>query len=363
MTSNLLLVVDSYISDNTRAEACSNLITQLRTYLPEYEILLINKSNNNFDLEKKVDYYFNYGKSFLVGYPPERILDGRYEAPYVYVGTGAGTCENWLPFVGIHDHVAGIYNSFVLSANIAKTLGYNKVFKVEFDTVFDVEELLEIKNDFPKEWDYLFYGKRKEGQWAKPWHYLIDVHICGYPVNLFDDFNIVKNDDEFWQLCDRLGYWGKWIEYIIPHVLEYQNQKLPLSGIHYEGHWHEKFPKTQFDIINGAGGWTEKWKNIPKVCKVSYSAEEDYIPNEYILFYWNDKELNLEVSVKVYDQDELIHDFSINLSPNCYYLEKFPLNNELRIEKTNIYNGTTETYTEIVSPENIGKFNTRFLYN
>ena len=62
---------------------------------------------------------------------------------------------------------------------------------------------------------------------------------------LFDGFNIVKNDDEFWELCNKLGYWGKWIEYIIPHVLEYQNNKNSLSGIHYEGHWHEKFPKTQ----------------------------------------------------------------------------------------------------------------------
>ena len=73
MTNNLLLVIDSYISDNIRAEACSNLITQLRTHLPEYELLLINKSNNSFDLEKKVDYYFNYGKGFLVGYPPEQV--------------------------------------------------------------------------------------------------------------------------------------------------------------------------------------------------------------------------------------------------------------------------------------------------
>jgi len=39
MANNLLLVVDSYISDNIRAEACSNLIDQLKTYLPEYEIL------------------------------------------------------------------------------------------------------------------------------------------------------------------------------------------------------------------------------------------------------------------------------------------------------------------------------------
>jgi len=246
MSNNLLLVIDSYISDSTRAEACSNLITQLRTNLPEYEILLINKSSNSFDLEKQVNYYFNYGKGFLVGYPPEEIIKNEYyEVPYVYVTTNFGTCENWFPFVGVSDHVAGIYNSFVL----------------------------------------------------------------------------------------------------------------------YEGFWYDLFPKTQFDIINGAGGWADKWKSIPKICKVSYNEHEDHIKNEFVLFYWNDKEEPMNISVKVYDQENIIHENSVTLNQNHYHLSKFPLEKELRIEKTNIYNGTEETFVEIVSPENISKFNTRFLYN
>lgn len=364
MSNNLLLVIDSYISDSTRAEACSNLITQLRTNLPEYEILLINKSSNSFDLEKQVNYYFNYGKGFLVGYPPEEIIKNEYyEVPYVYVTTNFGTCENWFPFVGVSDHVAGIYNSFVLSADIAKSLGYEKLFKVEFDTVFDTEELLKIKDDLQKEWEYLFYGKRQEGQWAKPWQYLIDIHICGYSVNLFDGFNIVKNDNEYWNLCNKIGYWGKWIEYIIPHILEYQLKYKNIEGICYEGFWYDLFPKTQFDIINGAGGWADKWKSIPKICKVSYNEHEDHIKNEFVLFYWNDKEEPMNISVKVYDQENIIHENSVTLNQNHYHLSKFPLEKELRIEKTNIYNGTEETFVEIVSPENISKFNTRFLYN
>jgi len=364
MSNDLLLVVDSYLSNKDRADACLNLIGQLKENLPEYEILLINKSKESYGLEKQVNYYFNYGKGFLVGYPPEDVIKNeQYEVPYVYVRTDTGTCENWLPFTEVSDHVAGIYNSFVLSADIAKSLGYKRIFKVEFDTVFDNEELLNIKKDFEKEWEYLFYGKRKEGQFAKPWHYLIDIHICGYSVDLFNGFNIVKNDDEYWALCNKIGYWGKWIEYIIPNVVGYQQREKNIEGICYEGFWYDLFPKTQFDIINGAGGWADKWKSIPKVCRISYNEHEDHVTNEFCLFYWNDNEDVLEIKTKIYDKEEIIYDFSINLNHKHFYLEKFPLNSDLRIEKTNIYNGTVETYIENISPENVGKFSTRFLYN
>src|SRR6056300_1765193 len=110
MYGDLLLVVDAYLSNKERAEACLNLINQLKEILPEYEILLINKSKESYGLEKQVDYYFNYGKGFLVGYPPEDVIKNKqYEVPYVYVETDTGVCENWLPFIGVTDHVVGIY--------------------------------------------------------------------------------------------------------------------------------------------------------------------------------------------------------------------------------------------------------------
>jgi hypothetical protein len=363
MYDDLLLVVDAYLSNKERSEACLNLINQLKEILPEYEILLINKSKESYGLEKQVDHYFNYGKSFLVGYPPEDIISNEnYELPYVYAGNDQGVCENWLPLKGISDHVASVYNSFIIASNLTKMLGYNKLFRVEYDTIFDKDELLDIKKDLQKDWEYLFYGKRQEGKWAKPWHYLIDVHICGYSPDLFNGFTLVKNDDEYWKLCNKIDYFGKWIEYVISHVLEYQLKEKEIKGICYEGFWYDLFPKTQFDIISGSGGWIDKWKSMPKICKVSYDQGITEVTNEFTLFYWNDQESDLTIKTKIYDDDTLIHDFDITLKNNYTYIEKFPLEKELRIEKTNIIKGNIEEYTEYISPQTITQHNTRFMY-
>ena len=94
---------------------------------------MINKSGDNYGLEKLVDYYFNLNKSFMVGYPPQDVLETKkYSIPYVYVDTSIGICENWLPFTGITDHVGGIYNSFVISSQITKLLN---------DAEFDISTL------------------------------------------------------------------------------------------------------------------------------------------------------------------------------------------------------------------------------
>jgi hypothetical protein len=47
-----------------------------------------------------------------------------------------------------------------------------------------------------------------------------------------------------------------------------------------------KYSNTKFDLINNPGGWVDKWKNIPKICKIKQDVNE--ITNKIGLFYWND---------------------------------------------------------------------------
>jgi len=361
---NTLLVIDSYLSAEDRAESCRNLVKQLREVFDDgYEILLINKSNKDFGLQKEVDYYYNLSNSFMVGYPPERILvTERYERPYVYVGTGVGVCENWLPLTGVTDHVAGIYNSFVFASKISNMLGYSHVFKVEYDTVFDIDELRDIKTDIEKEKDYIFYGVRKEGEWAKEHHYLIDVHIVGYSNKIFDGFEIVRNDDEFWKLNEKINYYGKWIEYIIPSIFEYQKRDNTYDGIEYNGDLRHKYPKSKFDIINGAGEWTEKWKNIPKVCYMKNDTDEENF--NFGLFYWNDNENDLNIQTQIEDENgDVVYSSDLNLRNKFFNFDKVKLNDKtFTIKKKNTINGQTEEYTEIITKESVKKSNVHFLY-
>jgi len=362
---NTLLVIDSYLSAEDRAESCRNLVKQLREVFNDgYEILLINKSNKDFGLQKDVDYYYNLSNSFMVGYPPEHILvSEKYERPYVYVGTGVGVCENWLPLTGVTDHVAGIYNSFVISTKIAEMNGYSHVFKVEYDTIFDIEELRDIKKDLELEKDYIFYGIRKMGEYAKKHHYLIDVHIAAYSNKIFNGFDVVENDDDFWKLNEKIDYYGKWIEYIIPRVFEYQKRDKDYDGIEYEGYLRNKYPLSQFDIINGAGEWTEKWKNMPKVCYLKNDNDEDNF--NFGLFYWNEDHEEMKIEVVVENENgEVMYDSNLNLKHKFFNFDKVELNDKTyTIKKKNTINGRVEEYTEVLTKESVTKSNVHFKFN
>ena len=208
--NNVIFVVDGYLSNEERYLTCDKLIDQIRKVYPGIKILLINKHVLTWGLEEKVDHYFYFGEGFMLGHPPIELLEKNlYERPYTYLKTERGVFENWFPLTNVTDHVANIYNTFLISSKLAKALGYEKVFKIEYDTFFDEEEFLSIKNDIDHFTDYLFFGTRKEGEWAKPHHYLIDVHMVGYSYRCFETYEAVKNDEDWWKLCERVNYYGK----------------------------------------------------------------------------------------------------------------------------------------------------------
>lgn len=365
MNQDTLIFIDSYLSNNERANTCKNLISQLREYFPEYKLALLNKFDNSWELDSLVDYYLYNGDSIMIGMPPQWILDQElYEKQYVYVGTGLGTCENWMPLIGVTDHVASMYNSFILSSQFAKSLGYKKIFKIEYDTILDKEESKLIKEDINKFQDYLLYGKRQEGQWAKPHHYLADIHIIGYSTNLFSDFDLVKNDDNFWELCKNIGYYGKWVEYIIPTIIELQTQKNQLNGLIYPISVRKLYSKTQFDVLNSPSYWTQKWDNIPKICRVSYDKGKSEVSNELVVFFWNDKEGDLEINTTIRNiYKEIIYYKQIVLKSRYWSIDKISFNEELFVTNYNTRNGETEIYEFSIKPEELINLPTRFLYN
>jgi len=298
----------------------------------------------------------------MVGEPPQHLLDSKkYERGYVYMNTSLGTCENWVPLTGVTDHVASIYNGFILSARIAKSLGFKKVFKVEYDTDFDIEELKSIKNDFPKFKDYLLHGKRQEGEYAKKWHYLTDVHTIGYSVDLFDGFDFSLTDESWWELCEKINYYGKWIEYIIPCIIEYQRKIKELDGIVYDGECKYNFPNTRFDIINSPSYWTEKWEDLPKICKVD--IDNTPVTNQIVLFYWNEKDTDVKVECNITNsQGEIIYTKDIVLSPKAWIVDNVPLKEQLYIENINTRENNPRKATFTFSPDTITKTPIKFRY-
>ena len=362
MISDLLIVVDGYLSTPERAKVCSKLIEQLQAVLP-YDIALFNKFSFSWGLESKTKYYWTHTGGFMVGSPPQEILDKElYERPYVYVKTNIGTHENWLPLVGVHDHVANIYNSFIFTSVAAKNLGYKRIFKIEADTEFDLNDLKSLKNDLESFEDFLLYGERQEGDWAKPHHRLMDVHMVGFSVNLFKDFDIVCNDNDYWNLCEKINYYGKWIEYVIPTIIYYQRQNYSFKGINHPGSVRDQYPNSKFDLINNPGGWVDKWKNQPKICKILlHKDDKKELTNKFGLFYWNEED-RLEINCRVINlSGEEIYNKDVTLDPFTWAYDELFLNGEYTIINTNTRNGIKEEFITKVSSNNILEFNTRFI--
>jgi hypothetical protein len=365
MNSDLIIFIDGYLSDQKRANACFDLIKQLQKNLP-YKIALLNKYPYSWGLDYKVDYYFYHGEGFMVGPPPQELLDKQlYERPYVYVESDFGIMENWLPLVGINDHVANMYNSFLTTSKTAENLGFKRVFRVEADTLFDETELKDIAKDLETFQDYLLYGERQEGDWAKPHHRIMDIHILGYSVNLFEGFDLVKNDKDFWKLCEKINYYGKWIEYIIPTVIYYQ-QQLPNTnfvGIKYEGRIRDKYPNTSFDLINSPGGWTNRWTGTPRICKVLPHKDGEELTNTMGLYYWNEDDNHpLEVKTEVINhKGESIYNKNVTVNPHTWIYDELPLEGEYTVNMVNTKEGAEEDFTTTVSPETILDINTRYV--
>ena len=359
-----LIFIDAYLSNIKRASVCEDLITQIRTSFPEYKLALINKYPNSYNLESKVDYYFYYGDGIMLGKPPQEILDNElYERGYVYVTTDAGICENWVPLVGVTDHAASNYDGYILSSRIAESLGYKKVFKIEYDTILDSNEAKNIKKDINNFEDYLLYGKRQEGQWAKPHHYLIDVHMIGYSTKIFKDIPLNTTDDIFWNLCKTIGYYGKWVEYLTSSTIEYKRQFEELKGIIYDTPIKTLYPSSQFDVLNSPSYWTQKWDNIPKVCRVSYDKGETEVDNEISLFFFNDKKSDLNVNCIITNkQGDIFYQNNLTLGHRHWSLSKLIIREELIVTNINTRNGITTKYESTISLDNVRDLPTRFLY-
>lgn len=354
-----LLVIDSYLSNLDRANVCENLISQLKEVFPSYKILLINKSKTNFGLEDKVDYYFNFSDSFMVGEPPQEFLDsGQYDRPYLYHKVSIGTIENWLPTVGVSDHVAGIYNSFILSSKLGKSLGFKKIFKIEYDIDFDMFDLYEIKKDVENFENYLLFGVRKEGDWTNKSY--VDTHIIGYSPEIFIELDLVRNDDEYWQVCEKAGYYGKWIEYLIYGLIFRHN----ILGTIYEGSVRDMYPNTVFDKISSPSFWTEKWKKIPMIAKVSLDGGSTVVEDRVCLFYLNKDFDSLKVETSIHQEGNEIYSDTKELKNGWWVYDEVPVNNELTVNSEYLTNENEKySYTQKITVQDIKKLTYRWIKN
>jgi hypothetical protein len=70
-------------------------------------------------------------------------------------------------------------------------------------------------------------------------------------------------------------------------IFQYNSNENVFGKI-YEGPIRNKFTKSQFDRISSSGEWTDKWKDIPKICKLDIGQGHKTDPNKLVIFYLNE---------------------------------------------------------------------------
>ena len=263
-----------------------------------------------------------------------------------------------MPYVGVTDHVANIYNGFIFSMEEAKKLGYSKVFRIEYDMLFDeveFESILEDINNFENE-DYLLYGERKEGKWSNEKLSLIDVHFCGYSSEIVKDFTFVKNDEEYWELCGKVGYYGKWAEYLLSMVFKYNTDE-NIKGKSYEGYVRKRYVNSQFDRISSSGEWIDKWKDIPKICKLDVNGGHELDPNRIVIFYLNLDYDSVEVEI-VGNNNYYKH---VTINRHCWQYDIIDRTENMVFMSKVTHKDGTETYITKINNENFDSINNRFI--
>jgi len=358
-----LIVVDAYLSNLERAFVCERMIDQIKESNFNFKILLLNKSGKSFGLDKKVDYYYNHSEGFMVGYPPQELLDQKkYSRPYVYFETPNCILENWMPLINVTDHVANIYNSYVLSSRLSTMLGFEKFFRVEFDIDFDNEDLDDILTKVSNMQDFLIFGYRQEGKWMGANQFLMDVHISGFDNRIFDGYDLVRDDTQYWEMCNHIKYFGKWIEYVIPAILQTKNLD-NLVGHFDVGKIRDRYPKTKFDVVSSPGEWKNKWYEIPKLCRVSSDDGSSKLKDKLGVFFLNDDFEKIIIETKLFNsKDEIIFHRNNEMGFKVWSYDVIHFDGYVRMESRYFdENGKEHYYTREVTTENLDQLNCRML--
>jgi len=233
---------------------------------------------------------------------------------------------------------------------------------VEFDTDFDHDDLKDIFTKMDKVQDYLIYGLRKEGIWMGPNAYLLDVHVVGLSSRMFENFGLVTNDQEYWKVCEKIGYYGKWIEYVIAAIYHKNKSQGNIQGELIDGHIRKFYSKTKFDVVNSPGEWKNKWYEIPKLSKIQNQSSDKLDENKLGVFFYNADFDTIDLDTKLYDKEnKLFYSKTVKLNKGFWMYDIVDFSGYVRMKSSFVdQDGKTHCYEREVT-EKFEELNCRML--
>jgi hypothetical protein len=173
---------------------------------------------------------------------------------------------------------------------------------------------------------------------------------------MIEDFSFIKNDEEYWALCSKIGYFGKWAEYLLSMVFKY-NMNKNVIGKSYDGFVRIKFPKSNFDRISSSGEWTNKWKDIPKICRLDIGGGHEPDPSKLVIFYLN---IDYEyVEIDCVGNNGYYKNVTLNKG-SWFYEIVDRIDNMVFMSKIT-YENNTDVYIKKINNENYNLITDRFI--
>ena len=143
-----LIIIVAYCPDQKRKDTLYQLLNDLQHFRDSFDILLTSHTIFGDFFNDMVDYFY-YDKENIV------LTDLEYQQNGWYSVNGSDII--WSSYINIGNYLPSIYKILIPALSIAKSLGYNKIHKLEYDTrISNIDELHE-NSKLLDQYDYVIY--------------------------------------------------------------------------------------------------------------------------------------------------------------------------------------------------------------
>lgn len=167
-----LILITAYCPDFKKIKMLQSLLINLSNFRDDYDIMITSHSKLDSTTQEYCDYYFyNKNNNLLTDF---EYLQNGFFIPY-------NNYKIWSTYILGVNTLLAIYDLMIPSLKVAKTLGYNKIHYLEYDTeLTSVDELKQNSKDLEYN-DYVIYQ-------GKNTHKLVGAFMSFNIYNIIDEW-------------------------------------------------------------------------------------------------------------------------------------------------------------------------------
>jgi hypothetical protein len=267
-----LILITAYCPDQKRKDQLNNLVNSLQPFRKEYDICVSSHTHIPLEITEKVDYTI-FDKENPI------LTDLDYLSSSWYIPFDNYTIYS--TFVGKGTYILAIYRLIILGNMLAKTMGYKKVHKFEYDAIINDISCLQDNSLLLEDHDYVYYTHS-----GRPDDFLIGFSISYKTDNIISVHEIWDEPYILNQLKQKMAP-----EIITRNLilktkfkckklseLNSEPNQLGLSGLEYVSNWCVPYYDKDTNELCFIA-WNNHFKNGREVALIKNKTDYSYIGN------------------------------------------------------------------------------------